>query len=258
MHNPKLFFLGMQDQWFTFNMFDAQAWWVRDVVMGRIAVPADKAVLAEGCGRPNCSMKMRGQDAHDAIHYQGDYVKELIAETDYPSFDVDGACQAFYDWKDHKKKDIMTFRDNAYKSVITGTMAPLHHTPWKDALEDSMESYLRKLGSACFIPNGSGAGNCAALFLPLFSTVRRRLSPCSGNILSQRLNLTRLGCTPVLSFPPSGRRLRSGLRRFCVGRRRNWGLKAEKLGSRPLLDQSGRIRSKGKRKDLPKRCCAVQ
>jgi trimethylamine monooxygenase len=26
-----------------------------------------------------------GQDAHDAIHYQGDYVKELIAETDYPS-----------------------------------------------------------------------------------------------------------------------------------------------------------------------------
>ena len=26
VHNPKLFYLGMQDQWFTFNMFDAQAW----------------------------------------------------------------------------------------------------------------------------------------------------------------------------------------------------------------------------------------
>jgi hypothetical protein len=45
-----------------------------------------------------------GKDAHDAIHYQGDYVKELIAETDYPSFDVDGACEAFFEWKDHKKK----------------------------------------------------------------------------------------------------------------------------------------------------------
>ncbi|MBL9046928.1 MAG: NAD(P)/FAD-dependent oxidoreductase [Tabrizicola sp.] len=142
VHNPKLFFLGMQDQWFTFNMFDAQAWWVRDVIMGRIKVPADKAVLLKDVA-DRIAGEDAGQDAHDAIHYQGDYVKELIAETDYPSFDVDGACQAFYDWKDHKKVDIMTFRDNAYKSVITGTMAPLHHTPWKDALEDSMESYLK-------------------------------------------------------------------------------------------------------------------
>jgi trimethylamine monooxygenase len=37
----------------------------------------------------------------------------------------------------------MGFRNHAYRSVITGTMAPLHHTPWKDALEDSMESYLK-------------------------------------------------------------------------------------------------------------------
>jgi len=142
VHNPRLFYLGMQDQWFTFNMFDAQAWWVRDAIMGRIVLPADKAVLEKDVA-DRIAAEDAGQDAHDAIHYQGDYVKELIAETDYPAFDVDGACQAFYDWKDHKKKNIMTFRDNAYRSVITGTMAPLHHTPWKDALEDSMESYLR-------------------------------------------------------------------------------------------------------------------
>jgi trimethylamine monooxygenase len=142
VHNPALFYIGMQDQWFTFNMFDAQAWWVRDVIMGRIAIPADKAALVKDVA-DRVAHEDAGKDAHDAIHYQGDYVKELIAETDYPSFDVDGACQAFYDWKDHKKAGIMTFRDNAYRSVITGTMAPVHHTPWKDALEDSMESYLR-------------------------------------------------------------------------------------------------------------------
>ena len=142
VHNPKLFFLGMQDQWFTFNMFDAQAWWVRDVIMERIAVPADKAVLVKDVAA-RVAAEDAGRDAHDAIHYQGDYVKELLAETDYPSFDVEGACQAFFDWKDHKKKGIMTFRDNAYRSIMTGTMAPMHHTAWKDALEDSMESYLR-------------------------------------------------------------------------------------------------------------------
>jgi trimethylamine monooxygenase len=141
VHNPKLFYLGMQDQWFTFNMFDAQAWWVRDVIMGRIKVPADKAVLLKDVA-DRVASEDAGKDAHDAIHYQGDYVKELIAETDYPPFDVDGACEAFYEWKEHKNIDIMKFRDNAYTSVITRTKAPLHHTPWKDALEDSMESYL--------------------------------------------------------------------------------------------------------------------
>ena len=142
IHNPRLFYIGMQDQWFTFNMFDAQAWWVRDVILGRIALPADKAALVKDVA-DRVAGEDAGQDAHDAIQYQGDYVKELIAETDYPAFDVDAACKAFYAWKDHKKVNIMTFRDNAYRSVITGTMAPLHHTAWKDALEDSMESYLK-------------------------------------------------------------------------------------------------------------------
>jgi trimethylamine monooxygenase len=142
VHNPRLFYLGMQDQWFTFNMFDAQAWWVRDAILGRIAIPADRAVLQADVA-DRVAREDAGQGAHDAILYQGDYVKELLAETDYPAFDVDGACAAFLAWKDHKKQDIIGFRDNAYRSVITGTMAPLHHTPWKDALEDSMESYLR-------------------------------------------------------------------------------------------------------------------
>jgi trimethylamine monooxygenase len=141
VHNPAILYIGMQDQWFTFNMFDAQAWWARDVILGRIAIPKDKAALLKDVA-DRMAGEEAGKDAHDAIHFQGDYVKELVAETDYPDFDIDGACQAFYDWKDHKKADIMTFRDNAYRSVITGTMAPLHHTPWKDALEDSMESYL--------------------------------------------------------------------------------------------------------------------
>ncbi len=142
VHNPALFYIGMQDQWFTFNMFDAQAWWVRDVILGRIAIPADKAALVRDV-IDRVAAEDAGKDAHDAIHYQGDYVKELIAETDYPSFDVDGACEAFFEWKHHKGDGIMTFRDHAYRSVITGTMAPTHHTPWRDALEDSMESYLR-------------------------------------------------------------------------------------------------------------------
>ena len=32
----------MQDQWFTFNMFDAQAWYIRDVILGKIELPSKK------------------------------------------------------------------------------------------------------------------------------------------------------------------------------------------------------------------------
>ena len=131
----------MQDQWFTFNMFDAQAWYARDVIMDRIQLPGQTEMRAN-------SAKWREEeealgDDYKAIAYQGDYVKRLIAQTDYPNFDVDGACDAFYQWKKHKKQNIMTFRNNSYRSVITGTMAPAHHTPWKDALDDSLEDYLR-------------------------------------------------------------------------------------------------------------------
>ncbi len=139
--NPALFYLGMQDQWFTFNMFDAQAWWARDVIMGRIALP-DRATMAADVAE-RVAREDAGRDDYDAIWYQGDYIKELIAETDYPTFDVEGACQAFKAWKGHKKAGIMTFRDNGYKSVITGTMAPKHHTPWKDAMDDSLKVYLQ-------------------------------------------------------------------------------------------------------------------
>ena len=139
--NPKLFYLGMQDQWYTFNMFDAQAWYVRDVIMGRIQMPDRDARAADVVEREASEDAI--EDDYGAIRYQGDYVRELIAETDYPSFDVDGANDAFFQWKKHKKQSIMTFRDNSYRSVMTGTMAPAHHTVWVDAMDDSMKSYLR-------------------------------------------------------------------------------------------------------------------
>ena len=138
--DPGVFYLGMQDQWYTFNLFDAQAWWARDAMLGRIDLPDEAAMRADVEDR--VAREDAIEDDYGAIRYQGDHVKELIGETDYPDFDVDGANEAFFAWKKDKKKGIMTFRDNAYRSVMTGTLAPVHHTPWKDAMDDSKESYL--------------------------------------------------------------------------------------------------------------------
>ncbi len=140
-HNPKLMYLGMQDQWYTFNMFDAQAWYARDVILERIALPPQPEMQAD------IDHWRAEEDAiaddYESIRFQGDYTLRLMALTDYPEFDIEGANQAFFEWKKHKKQGIMTFRNHGYKSALTGTMAPAHHTPWKDALDDSLESYLQ-------------------------------------------------------------------------------------------------------------------
>ena len=138
--NPRLFYLGMQDQFFTFNMFDAQAWWVRDQILGRIALP-EFAAREDDC----LSWRAREEaltDDESMIRFQADYVKTLIEATDYPMFDLEGVVQTFLEWEHHKHENVMTFRDHAYRSVMTGKMSPLHHTPWKDALDDSLEAYL--------------------------------------------------------------------------------------------------------------------
>ena len=81
--NPKLFYIGMQDQFYTFNMFDAQAWYARDVILGRIELPS-----ADGDGARQPKWRAREEtleNAEQMIWFQGDYTKELIEATDYPT-----------------------------------------------------------------------------------------------------------------------------------------------------------------------------
>lgn len=139
--NTQMFYLGMQDQWYTFNMFDAQAWYVRDIIQGDITLPETVEEMSAN------SMAWREREltletAEEMFTFQGDYILELIEATDYPTFDIDGVRETFLEWKHHKKENIMTFRDHSYRSLMTGTMSPPHHTPWLDALDDSLEAYL--------------------------------------------------------------------------------------------------------------------
>jgi len=140
-NNPKLSFIGMQDQFYTFNMFDAQAWFVRDQILGRIKLPKRDAMKKNSAKWRKREETL--EDAEQMIWFQGDYVKELIAATDYPSFDIETVNKTFMDWEHHKAENIMGFRNNAYRSIITGNMQPLHHTPWLDAMDDSMAAYLK-------------------------------------------------------------------------------------------------------------------
>ena len=140
--NPQLIYLGMQDLWYSFNLFDAQAWFARDYMLGRIGLPAPAAMKAD-----SARWRAREESLESTAtmyEFQGSYIKHLIEQTDYPSFDIDAVNRIFLKWKTDKKHDIMGYRDKSYRSVITGTAAVPHHTRWLQALDDSMDEYLRE------------------------------------------------------------------------------------------------------------------
>lgn len=51
--------------------------------MGKISCPNKSDMEADVSKRVKA--EDAGQDDYDAIWYQGDYIKELVAETDYPT-----------------------------------------------------------------------------------------------------------------------------------------------------------------------------
>ena len=140
LDNPKLMYLGMQDQYYTFSMFDAQAWYARDVMLGRIELPSKAAMAAdidEWVSREEALA-----DPFEEIIFQTDYTKDLVAATDYPDFDLDMVVELFNEWEHDKEHSITGYRNKAFKSPCTGTMAPVHHTPWAEAMDDSMKTFL--------------------------------------------------------------------------------------------------------------------
>ncbi|PTQ12721.1 potassium transporter [Sphingomonas oleivorans] len=138
--NPKLFYIGMQDQYYTFNMFDAQAWYARDMILGRIAMPdADtrQADILDWRRREEAI-----ENPFQGIDFQTGYVRDLLSATDYPFLDVDAVAALFKEWEHDKEHSILGYRDKSYRSVLTGNMAPVHHTKWMEAMDDSLAAFL--------------------------------------------------------------------------------------------------------------------
>lgn len=138
--NDRLLFLGMQDQYYTFNMFDTQAWFARDYMLDRIQLPSQdersqdiaKWIVAEAATETG--------DEH--IDFQTSYIKDLISYTDYPPFNLDKVAGMFKSWIKDKETNILSYRDKVYTSVMDNTKAEKHHTTWMNELDDSLERYL--------------------------------------------------------------------------------------------------------------------
>lgn len=138
--NPNLMYLSMQDQFYTFTMFDAEAWYARDYMLGRISLPGRDEMekdIAEWRAREN---SLAGPS--EQIDFQADHIEDLLKEVDYPDFDVNLTREHFKKWEHDKVESITGYRDRGFSSPCTGTQAPIHHTEWWEAMDDSMSTFL--------------------------------------------------------------------------------------------------------------------
>lgn len=138
--NTQLIYLGMQDQYFTFNMFDAQAWYVRDEILGKIQLP--ELAKREADEQKWLADYEQVNNVCGDIDFQAKYIRDLTNATDYPEFAVEKQGEILKQWQQDKQADIMGFREKAYRSTLTNTLAPELPEPWLDILDDSLEHFL--------------------------------------------------------------------------------------------------------------------
>ena len=75
-------------------MFDTQAWYARDVILGRIQLP-NKADMEKQWAKWRKAEEAIEPTDEANMRFQGDYTRRLMEMTDYPEFDIEGMIQAF-------------------------------------------------------------------------------------------------------------------------------------------------------------------
>lgn len=121
-------------------MFDAQAWYARDVILGRITLPEENTMLHDQ--KDWLAREEALETAKEEIDFQAAYIRDLMQETDYPEFGVEAQAELFKQWKQHKYEDIMGYRNKSYPSTITGNKGTPLPDHWMELRDDSLETFM--------------------------------------------------------------------------------------------------------------------
>jgi len=140
--NNKLVYGGVQDNCYTFTMFDIIGLWIAKYIQGDISLPDSSTMMADSKHWIK-RLKSEVKSVNGVIDYQTEYVMDLVQDCgeDYP-YDIN-VSSLLKQWAQHKKEDVLTYRDQSFTSKFSGTKSPIHHTPFMKAMDDSYESFMR-------------------------------------------------------------------------------------------------------------------
>lgn len=79
------------------------------------------------------------KDIHEQIDSQSDFIKDLSDGTEY-SPDAPKKNDFFHKWASDKKANIVTYRDQQYKSLYSGTET----VPLFQNCDDSLNSFVKR------------------------------------------------------------------------------------------------------------------
>jgi len=137
--NGKLLYVSSQDNAYTFTMFDVQARWAVKLIQGEMTLPA-KEEQEQQWRRWEDRLKTI-KEAPGMIDFQTDYIKDILKDlgTDYPH-DLD-VGSIFHSWLGHKQENLVSYRDQSFKSKFTGTQSPAPQSNFMEAYDDSMKKF---------------------------------------------------------------------------------------------------------------------
>lgn len=138
--NPRVMYIGMTDQYYTFTMFDIQGCFARDYILGKIDIKDEGYRTADIKAWGDRFAKTK--DGHDEIDYQKDYIRDMLNYCGYPEHKHEERAELLHVWKKDRHNNIQTYRDQSFTSVMSGKVAPLPATPWFINMDDSLDGYI--------------------------------------------------------------------------------------------------------------------
>ena len=138
--NGKLIYIGAPYSIYSFPSFEAQAVWACKYIMGKLKIPSQEEMRADTDKWLQKLYKVDLSKFLDLMLLMTDVMEDLCETSGYPKNCIKSG-EILDDWAKSKAENILTYRDKQCRSVHTGKLTPLHHTPWLEAFDDSLEAF---------------------------------------------------------------------------------------------------------------------
>jgi trimethylamine monooxygenase len=144
MGDLKLYYVGTWQKRYTWDCYYYQGFLVRDMILGRVTIPSVEEQKSWHDARKERSLGMindlKAQDLARAdvmksfTNIKTDYMREIDWMTDAPQMDWDAAEGIWFehDMRKAKGDSMMDYRDNQFRSMFTGKVAPKPLVKWRD------------------------------------------------------------------------------------------------------------------------------
>eukprot|EP00929_Paragymnodinium_shiwhaense_P027577 TRINITY_DN16163_c0_g1_i1.p1 TRINITY_DN16163_c0_g1~~TRINITY_DN16163_c0_g1_i1.p1 ORF type:complete len:862 (-),score=163.81 TRINITY_DN16163_c0_g1_i1:401-2986(-) len=145
-NNPKLFYMGMQDIWIGLKVYDLQAYFIRDAILGRVNDYMKDSAMAADIKRWRDKLAL-AESSDDRLHFQKEYLQDLDEATSgaYHAQCAELMEQHVADYLvcvQHKEENPVTYRDKVFKSRLTNVEATQPPEEWLTADENVSESLI--------------------------------------------------------------------------------------------------------------------